>query len=89
MTFILVKDQETKNISLQTEYYCAQCKQNILCNQMLDAICRVTDTTNFVSLRMSIIIANITMTEKIIDVIRTDDYMLQNDKRIFYEISNE
>ena len=56
---------------------------------MLDAFCRVTDTTNLVSLKMSNIIANSTMTEEIIDVIRTDNYMLQNDKKIFYEISNE
>ena len=56
---------------------------------MLGVVCRVTDTTNFVSLEMSNIIANITITEKIIDVIRTDDYMLHIDKRIFYEIIPE
>ena len=30
MTFIFVKDEATRNISLQTEYYCAQYKQNII-----------------------------------------------------------
>ena len=54
----------------------------VRCN-LLDAIGCVSDTTDFVSPMMSNIIANSTMTEKIIDVIMTENYMLHDDKKIF------
>ena len=62
--------------------------QIVRCN-LLDAIGRVSDTTDFISPMMTNIIANSTVTEKIIDLIMTENYMLHDNKKIFDEISDE